>query len=50
VIPLPRADYSTHFAGHEHPYPGKADWTEVVVPPEKLDLLSQYPRTWSRDG
>lgn len=45
---VPRGVYDEHFAPHEMRYLGTPPGTELAIPPGKLDLLSQFERTWFR--
>jgi hypothetical protein len=42
---VPADVYARHFAEHEMRYLGNPPGTELAIPPSKLDLLSQFPRT-----
>lgn len=45
---VPRSVYEEHFAQHEMPFLGSPPGTELAIPPDKLELLSQFERIWHR--
>lgn len=45
---VPRGVYDEHFAEYEMRYLGTPPGAELAIPPEKLDLLSQFERIWFR--
>jgi hypothetical protein len=45
-VQMPRQDYTSTFSQFEHIYPDLNGFTEVVIPPDRLERLNQYPRIW----